>query len=684
MPDLRAHATSLGRPDDGRRVPARARTGRALAVCLAMLVALPGAGVPLAQAQTPADSSRLRMALDAVDSRSYDTALAAVGTLRDPTALKLILWARYKDGLGTFQSIAQFIDANPGWPHQITLTRAAERALTGHEDPRALLAWFERHPPYSTDGMVAYAKTLLAVGRTDEATRAARTAWIEGRFSQSEQSSFYSAFRQFLRTQDHEQRVASLIWDERLTEAQRMFPLISAGQRALAEARIALIRETPGVDGAVQRVPASLHDDPGLVFDRMVWRRRHDMFDRAVELLFHSAANQGDPDAWADERAILARDALEAHRPALAYRIAAAHGHDGGVAFATGEWVAGWVALRFLNEPAKALTHFETMHEGVSYPQSLSRAAYWAGRAAEALGQRDRATAWYRRAAEHAETFYGQLAIEALGESLAQHLDVRPPVTESDRARFAADDRVRVIQLMNQAGRPDMALPFAVALNDDMATPGFRVLVGDFLAGTDRPDMAVFFARRAALAGTMLPQTGYPAPPDLVRALSHPSGPGPHPEVALILSLIRQESNFNTEAVSHAGARGLMQLMPRTARSVAGRLGVPYSLNDLTQNPATNVRFGTAYFGGLLEDFDGSYVLSIAGYNAGPHRSRRWRAEHGDPRRMSTEDAIDWIERIPFRETRNYVQRVLEGTQVYRHRLGQGTVGGALSADLRR
>ncbi|MBB4265784.1 lytic transglycosylase domain-containing protein [Roseospira visakhapatnamensis] len=656
-----------------------------LAVLLGVIAGAPAQAQSVVPSGVPSSSEavRLRAALDAVERRDYNTAMATAGGLRDPLARTVVQWARFKAGLGTFTGISRFMKSHSDWPHQRSLRRAAERALTGREDPRRLLDWFESHPPLTTDGMVARARALLTVGRQDEARRAARTAWVDGRFSESKQKSFFNQFRSFLRVEDHERRLSSLIWDERLTEAQRMYPLVSAGHRALAEARILLIRNNPGVDGAIERVPGALRDDPGLVFDRLVWRRKRDLLDRATELLFHPAANQGDPDAWARQRAILAREALDRRQSGLAYRIAAGHGHTGGIAFATGEWTAGWVALRFLNQPAKALPHFEAMHAGVSYPQSLSRAAYWAGRAAQALGRRDQATTWYRRAAQHAETFYGQLAIEAMGESLARHMDARPPVTDADRRRFAADQRVRVIALMDGAGRADMALPFVAALNDSRATPGFRVLVADFLAGTSRPDLAVVFARRAALSGTMLPRAGYPAPDALVRALSQAPRVGPRPEVAVLLALIRQESNFNAQAVSRVGARGLMQLMPRTAQGVAAKLGEPYSLAALTEVPTMNVRFGTAYFAGLLDDFNGSYVLSIAGYNAGPHRSRQWRSRHGDPRRMSTEDVIDWIERIPFPETRNYVQRVLEGTQVYRHRLGQGATG-SLSADLRR
>jgi soluble lytic murein transglycosylase len=533
--------------------------------------------------------------------------------------------------------------------------------------------------------MVAHARALRTAGQRDAAVAAARRAWVEGRFSRPEATRFLNTFGDDMRARDHEARLSELLWDGAVGEAERLIPLVDSGHQALARARIKLQANAGGVDAAIDRVPANLLDDPGLVFDRLVWRRERNLFERAVPLLSHPSANKGRPDAWAAERAYLGREALQAGHITRAYDIFSNHGQDGGIAFATGEWMAGWIMLRFLRDPARALPHFETMHAGVSYPQSLSRAAYWAGRAAGAAGQEAKARDWYARAAVHAETFYGQLAIEALGERLADHLETRPEITEADRARFDADERVRVIRLMDQAGRTDMALPFVLALNDDSATPGFRVLAADFIAKTDRPDMAVFFARRAALAGTMLPQTGYPVPPDVLSGLQRDPGTGPRPEPALMLSLIRQESNFNTEAVSRAGARGLMQLMPRTAQVMARQLGESSSLVRLVSDPGHNTRLGTAYFASLLGDFRGSYVLAIAGYNAGPHRSVRWMRENGDPRRMTDVDAvIDWIELIPFSETRNYVQRVLEGTQVYRHRLGDVPDGASLRQDLLR
>ncbi|WP_299440420.1 lytic transglycosylase domain-containing protein [uncultured Rhodospira sp.] len=662
------------------RTTASRSLARGLVAVLLALALWSVATAPAARSQT----GPFQAALDALDDRNYDAALALVARLHDPVARKLVQWARLKEGLGTFETIAAFIDANPDWPHQYTLRRAAERALTGREDPRRLLAWFDRHPPLTTDGLVARAHALRATGQTKATTEAARTAWVEGRFSTSEERSFLRAFGDMLRREDHAHRVSDLLWDERITEAQRTIPRLDSGYQALANARIALIRRASGVDAAIARVPADLRDDPGLVYDRLVWRRKHNLHDRAVEMLFHPAANQGRPDAWARERALLGRESLQRGEVTRAYRLFANHGHDEGLAFAVGEWTAGWIALRFLDEPAKALTHFETLYGGVSYPQSLSRGAYWAGRAAAALGQREQAATWYRRAAKHAETFYGQLAIEDLGERLADHLGAAPNVSEADRARFAQDERAQVIALMESAGRMDMALPFVLALNDDPATPGFRRLAGEFVAGTDRPDMAVFFARRAALNGTDLLEIAYPTPADVLQGLNLHPPTGQRPEPALMLSLIRQESNFNTEAVSRAGARGLMQLMPRTAARVAQRLGETSSRLRLVNDPAHNTRLGTAYFASLLDQFRGSYVLAIAGYNAGPGRSRRWMQENGDPRRMDVAEVVDWIEMISFSETRNYVQRVLEGTQVYRHRLGQSSARTTLSDDLLR
>ncbi|MBB4284767.1 lytic transglycosylase domain-containing protein [Roseospira goensis] len=641
-------------------------------------------GLLASAAPAGAQSGAFGAALEAIEARDFDAALAHVGRIPDPLARKVVQWARLKEGLGSFDAIAGFLDANPDWPHTHALRRAAERALTGLEAPARVAEWFARHPPLTTVGLEAHARVLLVLGREAEAARAARTAWVDGRFSATQERAFLQTFGRFLRDEDHLRRLSSLLWDDRVTEARRTVPRVDTGHQRLAEARIALITDAPGVDAAIARVPDALLNDPGLVYDRLVWRRKRDLLDRAMDLLSHPSANRGRPDAWARERAYLGREALQAGHITRAYGIFANHGQDSGLGFATGEWTAGWIALRFLREPARALPHFETMYAGVSYPQSRARGAYWAGRAAAALGRDADAAAWYRKAAAHAETFYGQLAVEALDESLADHLARAPAVTAADKARFARDDRVRVIDLMDRAGRADLALPFVLALNDDQATPGYRALAVDFVAGTDRPDMAVFLARRAALAGTTLLNAGYPVPPAVLDGLRRAPATGPRPEPALMLSLIRQESNFNAEAVSRAGARGLMQLMPRTAQKMALRLGETSSRLRLVNDPAHNARLGTAYYAGLLDAFRGSYVLATAAYNAGPSNARRWMAENGDPRRMDTEGVIDWIEQISFAETRNYVQRVLEGTQVYRYRLGERPSRTALSADLRR
>jgi len=653
---------------------------------LTLLLMLAGPVPVLAQAGSQVGSpvGPLAAALDALEDRDFNTALSFAGRMGNPTARKIIQWARLKEGLGDFPAISGFLDANPDWPQTYALRRSAERALTGHESARQVLDWFDRHPPLTTEGKVARLRALQSAGRTSAIKAAARDAWIGGNFSTDEERAFRRDFGRYLTKDDHAARLSELLWDGQIAEAKRMVPLVDAGHARVAEARILLQSNAPGVDGAIARVPNAMTSDPGLIFDRLVWRRKRDLFERAVELLSHPSANKGRPDAWASERAYLGREALQNGQVTRAYGIFANHGQDGGIGFANGEWMAGWIMLRFLKQPARALPHFETMHAGVSYPQSLSRAAYWAGRAAEAAGQSDKAQQWYRKAALHAETFYGQLAVEALNERLADHLESRPAITSADRARFAADERVSVIKLMDQAGRADKALPFMLALNDDAATPGFRVLAADFIASTDRPDMAVYFARRAALAGTMLPQAGYPVPPAVLRSLQQAPTTGQRPEPALVLSLIRQESNFNTEAVSRAGARGLMQLMPRTAQRMAQHLGETSSGLRLISDPGHNTRLGTAYFASLLDDFRGSYVLSIAGYNAGPQRSVRWMQKNGDPRQMEVYEVIDWIEKIPFSETRNYVQRVLEGAQVYRHRLGGAPDGNTLSRDLLR
>jgi len=389
--------------------------------------------------------------------------------------------------------------------------------------------------------------------------------------------------------------------------------------------------------------------------------------------LEHAPADLVRPDLWAAERLILARRLLDDNQTQRAYRLAASHGLSSGPTFAELEFLAGWIALRFLHEPDIAYNHFVRLYDEVKLPVSVARGAYWSARAAETLKYREVAAAWYRTAAEQVTTYYGQLAATAIGlASPAQAVAAKPSAAE--KTAFEKRELVRVLIELSEVGGGDYMRPFARRLSELAKTPAEHVLLAHLMMRFDRGDLAIGVAKRASYAGVFLLEEGYPVT-DLP--------PGGHSERALVLAMTRQESAFDREAISSAGALGMMQLMPHTASTMAKSLHMRFSAKQLLSDQRYNVTLGRHYLETLIADFSGSYVLAVAAYNAGPSRVRQWMRDFGDPR-TKTVDVIDWIESIPLGETRNYVQRVMENLQIYRVRLGDHGAMFSIASDLRR
>lgn len=637
--------------------------GKLAAVVIALAVAAPAAGGATPPPR-PKQDAYLGAGLVALAQRNHDEATDFLAQTEHPLALKLLHWARLarSDDKVGFAEITAFIRDNPDWPYQNVLRRRAEEVAA--DVPAAdRLAWFSLHPPLSDDGLIAYGDALLTLGRRDEAARALRRAWVEATFSPIEERRFLARYKRFLDDKDHLARLDRLLWDHHARSAQRMLMRVDRAHRLLAQARIALFTNSWGVDAAVARVPEALKSHPGLVYERVRWRRRHGLEDTATDLLLAEGSHEGDLDRWWTERRLLARHALARGKAETAYRLVADHGHEHGVPFAQAEWLAGWIALRHLDRPEDARRHFERLYAGVNYPISLARGAYWSGRAAEAAGDAQAAQDWYARAAEHDRTFYGQTALARLDADRPPPFPSTPEPSREDRAAFNARELVRVARLLGRYGADGLTDIFIRHLGRQAKTPEERVLTARLAQDIGRTDLAVRLARSYDLDGFALIEASYPVPP--LPPLQA------NVEEALVLALIRQESGFRARAVSHAGARGLMQIMPATARRVARMINVGYSRHRL-HDPAYNLTLGTAYLERMLERFDGSYVLALAAYNAGPGRAERWIRAYGDPRDPSV-DAIDWIESVPFSETRNYIQRVLENLHVYRRRLNTMT-----------
>jgi soluble lytic murein transglycosylase len=531
--------------------------------------------------------------------------------------------------------------------------------------------------PPAADGRWRHGLCAFATGQDDKAVDLVRRTWVTGGFGALQERQFLAHFGEHLRNEDHWARLDRLLWDKQDSVAQHMLLKVDVGHRQLAQARLALQNGKANPEPAIAAIPIALRDDPGLIYDRVRWRRTKDLDEEAIDLLSHPSRNKVRPDLWWQERSILARRALQKGMVSRAYQVAADNGLDGGtVQRADADFLAGWIALRFLDDRETAATHFEQLWNGVTSSQSRSRAAYWAGRAADAGHDTPAARLWYTRGSQYVTAYYGQLSAARL-DGHHWPLPPDPHPTAEDVARFEGRDVTKAAHLLMDASDSDHLRAFLIRLNDLASSPGERVLVGRLAEHGGRRDLGVTVARRADREGVTLVEAGWPTLPMVTVDTV--------PEKALVLALIRQESGFHTEAQSEVGARGLMQLMPATAARVAKAIRVAFSPHKL-DDPNFNVRLGAAYLDGLINDFEGSYILALAGYNAGPGRARRWMREFGDPRDPQV-DVVDWIEMIPFSETRNYVQRVMESVEVYRHRLGTGSDtgnGASLETDLKR
>lgn len=656
---------------------------RAAAVVAVTLFHVTVAGASVAKtADTPTppkapQASLYAQAFGALEVDDFDRARRIENTIDNRYARKALRWYRLVEQRrgGDFHSYLQFIESNPDWPWQYTLRHRAEGVMPSDLPDHKVLRFFDQHQPASPYGADRYADALVDIGRRAEGRAILRQAWVEGDFPYEDERSFYDRYNHILTASLHRKRLERLIWERQYRAAERQLKRVSPGYRRLAEARIRLARMEAGVDAAIDRVPPHLRDHPGLIYERARWRKRKGRYQDTAELLDPPTNSYPRPRKWWPLRHWLARTALGKGDISRAYRVAASHGARDGLAFAQAEWLAGWLALRFLDEPRTALSHFERLYDGTSTPISRARGAYWAGRAADKAGMASRSRRWFETAATRLTTFYGQLASARLGDDIFLALPRKPQPSKKIQSNFNDREMVRVIRAMAALGRSDHVDPFVRSLGDGVETRLQGRLVADLAMDIGRQDLAVALARDLRRRGLILPTHLYPKQ-------TMPIGDAGQIVVdqSLLLSIARQESSFDAGAVSPAGAFGLMQLMPATARHVAKTNGLPFDRQRLLHDASYNLKLGSAYMNDLLDRFDGSVLLAIAAYNAGPSRVSRWLDRFGDPRDEIV-GPIDWIESIPISETRNYVQRVLESYMIYRHRVAPTRVAIALDGD---
>jgi soluble lytic murein transglycosylase len=643
-------------------------------LCVALVIFTINAPAPRAQTLSAADTQAMRSALAAAQIGDLGRAYAEAGATTDPLPLKMLRWMDYArpGAAGRFPEIADFIEKNPDWPGQKALRKHAEEALAGESDTVAA-EWLKRFPPISAAGRVREAEILLNSGDLSGGTEVLRATWIGADFGPLDEKNFIARYSASIRPEDSTKRVDRLLWDGQTEAAHRILPLVPSDYRVLAEARLALATQSSKADALVARLSAQLRSDPGLIFEQLRSRRKKDLTDAAVQILLAQPGDLVRPTAWWAERQTIARRVLASGNAELAYRIVEQHGLIEGNAFSEAQFLLGYIALRYMKQPTLAFDHFSRILTRVVTPYAKARAGYWGGRAAEAQAKAELAAKWYAAGADHMATFYGQLAAHELGRDAPPRPIPEPVPDAAELTRFNGGEVVRAARIFFELGDRDHGKAFLLHMADNAKTPTIFAMLAALAEASGRIDLAIAVAKRAIEAGTPLMIHGYPV-------TEIPSGGTA--EHSLLFAITRQESAFERDAVSRAGARGLMQLMPATASFIANKMQLPFSADRLTADGIYNVLLGRAYLETLIEDFGGSYPLAIAAYNAGPRRVRQWLRDYGDPRGGNI-DMVDWIEMIPINETRNYVQRVLENLQIYRGQIGRDSAF-SLASDLAR
>lgn len=627
---------------------------------------------------SPSDFANFRTAVEAARKGDVNGARAALSLIAAPSARKAAMWVLV-DSAGDSLSFYEADQARRelrAWPRASRRQAAAEKLIeSSGYSPRQIVDWFDGLEPTTAQGAMALAQAYRNLGQSTAAADLVRRWWRTKSFEADVQRAMLARFGDVLTVDDHIARADILLYGTQGPAARDMIPLLPPEQQQAALARIALRNDAAGAMDQANALPASLAQSPGVAFERAAYLRRHGLTElAAAQLPFFPKVTYTPEQAdriWSERKQLVMAE-MKAGDYRGAYAAAADCGFSSSTEAAEAEFYAGWIALTRLKDPAAAAKHFAVIDRVGTSPITRARALYWQGRAAEARGDKAAAKSFYQAGAQHITTFYGQLAAEKIGQRMILADD--PQISPAERSRFEASDVVQGARLLHDEGGRDVFRSFVLALDDILPTAADQAMLIDLVRSYGDQDISMRIARGAAQRGFVLPNRAYPyrTPPQVVGA----------PEPALVLAITRQESGFDPLVRSGVGARGMMQLMPQTAAIIARRNGMDYSPSMLDE-PDYNMRLGSTFLGQLVSQFSGSYVMAVAGYNAGPGRPTQWTSFCGDPRGGST-DPIDYIECIPFSETRNYVMRVLEGMQVYRAKLNGGSAPLTLTADLKR
>ena len=617
-----------------------------------------------------------------VKSRKWITALQKTTKVKDKEFRNLINWLYLKErgNRATFNDYKIFILKNNDYPRINRLRYLAEhKIILKNTTPKSIINWFENEykksgidEPLSGIGKIKLGESYMALGNAQKAKNLIMEGWITADLSKGDLRYYKRKFNKILTTKEHIKRADYLAWNSKYWDLKRMLRYLPKEKKALYNARQILMSNSYGVDNAITNVPANLKKDIGLQYDRLKWRNRRGRLDSSLEILYANSDKSEEelvrPDLWWKQREGIVRSLIYKKKYKLAYKIASEHGLNFGPEFAEAEWLAGWVSLSFLDSAEYAISHFENFYNNVSYPISLARGAYWLGKSYKFLGDKGNAEKYFKEGSVFLTTYYGQLSFKEINPDGKFILEDQSAYSKDFEKEFNSNKLIKHVTLLKELDKTLYSKDILKHLAQLNIENGSEVLAAKLATKIGRYDFAIQISKQASYKKRFYNQFNYPIieTPRIINKKTMPAS-------EIILAVIRQESEFDTMANSYAGARGMMQLMKYTAKVVAKQAKLPYSITNLNKDPVYNIKLGSYYLNSLLENYNGVYPFAIAAYNAGPKRVKTWRRVNGDPTKNQI-SYIDWVELIRFKETRNYVQRVMENMNVYNYMLNQSPV----------
>ena len=613
------------------------------------------------------DFSIAKATFKAIDKKQWKKALDLSKKSKDKILFKLVnyIYLKKTSNNATFYDYLTFINNNPYYPRINRLRYLAEHKINlKNNSPKTILKWFNEKEPLSEFGKIKLGEIYIKQGNYEKGSELIKEGWIKAKLSKSDLRYLRKKYKKIITVSDNIKRADWHAWEGKYYDVQRMLRYLPKDETALYRARQLLMSRSYGVDSAISKVPNKFKNDIGLKYDRLKWRRRRGRVDSSLEILFgvpNDPIKLVRPEIWWKERAILARSLIYKKKYPLAYKVSSNHSLSNGAEYAEAEWLSGWIALTFLEDSNLALQHFKNFYNNVGYPISLARGSYWLGKTYKILNNKSKSNEWFKESSKYTTTYYGQLSFNEINPKGDFFLEDRAKVSEKYKKEFYKNPLIKSIKLLKELDKTKYAKDFLKHLAQLDVNNGSEILAAKLAVEIGRYDYAIQISKKASYEKRFHNDLNYPVI-NVPKEVNNKR----MPKLELVLAVIRQESEFDQKADSYVGAKGMMQLMTYTAKLVAKQAKLPYSKSRLKSDPNYNIKLGSYYLAGLLEDYEGSYPFALAAYNAGPKRVKYWKKINGNPQKGKI-SYVDWIELIKFKETRNYVQRVLENVNVYRY-----------------